>query len=179
MTTSNDIAQEFKDELERITKPDNKFAEWVNNYAMMLIGWILIGGAVYWSYQAYHQISYYASEISQLAPNTTSANIDKINLLLGGMGISESGIGLYIGVMGVGFAVFGIGLAWYTYRSGNRANKINIAVTTFYTQIIMKHIDTMVGNSNQESKASTQNLTAKHIKKNKETEGRSKSKNSG
>lgn len=79
-----------------------------------------------------------AVSLTELSANEESiiANIDKIAITLGGYGIMET---VFWGMLAIGIALFGIGLAWYVHRiserNSQRVNEININFSSALSEI--------------------------------------------
>ncbi len=166
--TESDIAREIEEEIREITKPENRFAEWINDYAIIILGLLTIIASVFWLHQTFQGFSLSVSELSELTSNAdmAKANVDKINTVLGYISIQVSSLGASLGKMAMGLGVLGIGLAWYTYRSGVRANQIITAATTSSSQIMRKHIDYVVGRAVQSVQLSHQPIDTNTLQEN-------------
>jgi len=133
------IMREFEQEIHEITEPKNKLVEWINNYCLMVLGLLMVIGATVLSYLTYQDLS---RSLTELAPNPdmAKANIDRISILLSTVGIHMASIW---GFLGLGIAFIGIGLAWYTHRSGIRTARIIVAGLGFTSRITIEAISTI------------------------------------
>ena len=76
--------------------------------------------------------------LTELSQNEESiiANIDKIGITLGGYGVIETALW---GMLAIGIALFGIGIAWYVHRYSerniHRMNELNITYSSLLSEI--------------------------------------------
>lgn len=137
LITGVDIEKEYEDALERITKLQHRWWQHVINCVPMIIGFAVI----IWSWSvlshSFHDLSY---SLSQLAPNSVvpNENIGQIGLLLS---TSSVNMAVWFARVGIGFAAFAIGWAWYTYRANKRTSEILLNLILLNSKLVITHID--------------------------------------
>ena len=154
---------------ENILKPiwdsiqaDNKWKATITENIITIIGFVIAIIASIWLYNINQSVS---QSLTELAPNKEvfEQNIDKVNILFGvsGMQMTEA-----YGLLGVALAVMASGIAWSSYRSGNRNTKIIIWTVGAATEGIITTILSDVSQLKEESNIKSRRLDGKTKSKN-------------
>jgi hypothetical protein len=167
-TRNTDIYSDFQNEIREITKPKNRLGRWISDYSVMVMGLLIIISACFYLNHINQDLS---QSVSELAPNPDIAktNLDKIGILLGILSVEMT---TFWGLLSLGIALLGVGLAIYVHHSSNRTSQLITAGLSATGRIILRAIfDTHVIDSDPNEVVT--NGIATHKPKNVEKEGKS------
>lgn len=141
--TDDDIIQEFKQNLYRITNSENKLRRWLTNYGIMVVGLVIISVANVLYYQASRVLDPVLSGLSSMS-SSTDLSPERIagQLAIYGTQLSVFGAELtnISTAFAMGWAILALGFAWYTYRDGIRKQHIAQEISIATGHIIAKSI---------------------------------------